>query len=213
MNAREPSQDEQRVLALAGVCQCALLAQEFARRGHAQPEPLRCALESILVLNQNDTEGALGGVQGVYAGLPDIARKSPDPSAVERLRYAIAMIDIQKRLRRDSAVASRLRSQLEEIRDGKTIQDPVSPEGITVFADIYSATVSLLTPKIIIRGSEQHLKDETIVLKVLAVLLAGVRAAYLFHELGGRKWQILVGRKKLADSARRLLDAYSMGRY
>ena len=132
---------------------------------------------------------------------------------MERLRYAIAMIDIQKRLRRDTTAASRLRSRLEEIRDGKTIQDPVSPEGIAVFADIYSATVGLLTPKIIIRGSEQHLKDETIVLKVRAVLLAGVRAAYLFHELGGRKWQILLGRKKLADSARRLLDAYSISGY
>ena len=210
---RELFRDEQRVLALAGVCQCALLAQEFARRGHAQPEPLRCALESIMVLNKNDTEMALGGVQGVYAGLPDIARKSPDPSAVERLRYAIAMIDIQKRLRRDTTVASRLRYQLEEISDGKTMEDPVSPEGIAVFADIYSATVSLLTPKIVIRGSERHLKDEKIILRVRAVLLAGVRAAYLFHELGGRKWQILLGRKRLADSASRLLDARSMGGY
>jgi len=208
MSDREPSLDEQRVLALAGVCQCALLAQEFARRGRAQQEPLRCALDSILSLNQIDTEAALGGVHGVYAGLPDLARKNPDPSAVERLRYANAMIDIQKRLRRDTTAASRLRSELEEIRDAKTIEDPVSPEGIAAFAGIYSKTVSLLTPKIIIRGSEQHLRDETIVLKVRAVLLAGVRAAYLFHEVGGRKWQILLGRKKLANSARRLLDAY-----
>lgn len=205
MSSRERGLTEQRVLALAGVCQCALLAQELARRGHAQPEPLRCALESILVVNQTDPEIALGGVQGVYAGLPDLARKNPDPSAVERLRYAIAMIDIQKRLRRDTTIASRLRAQLDEIRDGGTILDLVSPEGISALAEIYSATLSLLTPKIIIRGSEQHLKDEDIVLKVRSVLLAGVRAAYLFHELGGRKWQIFIGRKKLADSASRLL--------
>lgn len=205
MSSRERGLTEQRVLALAGVCQCALLAQELARRGHAQPEPLRCALESILVVNQTDPEIALGGVQGVYAGLPDLARKNPDPSAVERLRYAIAMIDIQKRLRRDTTTASRLRAQLDEIRDGGAILNLVSPEGISALAGIYSTTLSLLTPKIIIRGSEQHLKDEDIVLKVRSVLLAGVRAAYLFHELGGRKWQIFIGRKKLADSASRLL--------
>jgi len=205
MSSRERGLTEQRVLALAGVCQCALLAQELARRGHAQPEPLRCALESILIVNQTDPEIALGGVQGVYAGLSDLARKNPDPSAVERLRYAIAMIDIQKRLRRDTTIASRLRAQLDEIRDGGTILDLNSPEGISALAEIYSTTLSLLTPKIIIRGSEQHLKDEDIVLKVRSVLLAGVRAAYLFHELGGRKWQIFTGRKKLADSASRLL--------
>ena len=77
---------EPRVLALAGVCQCALLVQELARRGHAQPKPLRCALESIMTLNQTDPEVALGGVKGVYAGLPGLARKDPDPWAVERLR-------------------------------------------------------------------------------------------------------------------------------
>ena len=122
------------------------------------------------------------------------------------------MIDIQKRLRRDTTIASRLRSQLEEIRDGKTIPDPVAPEGIAVFADIYSATVGCYS-EIIIRGSEQHLKDETIILKVRAVLLAGVRAAYLFSWWVAASGRYCSDEKRLADSARRLLDARSMGGY
>ena len=106
----------QRVLALAGVSQCAMLAQELARRGHAQPEPLRCALGSILILNQTDPEVALGGVHGVYAGLPDLGRKNPDPSTVERLRYTVALIDIQKRLRRNHPVTSCLRAELVHLQ-------------------------------------------------------------------------------------------------
>ena len=96
MTARNLPSAEQRVLALAGVSQCAMLAQELARRGHAQPEPLRCALSSILILNDINVDTALGGVEGIFAGLPDLGRQQPDPAAVERLRYAIALIDLQR---------------------------------------------------------------------------------------------------------------------
>ena len=196
----------QRVLALAGVSQCAMLAQELARRGHAQTEPLRCALGSILILNQTDPEVALGGVHGVYAGLPDLGRKNPDPSTVERLRYTVALIDIQKRLRRNHPVTSRLRAELVHLQDESLARDPVSPEAVAAFARVYTTTVSTLTPKIMIQGNQQHLRDDDIVLKVRAVLLAGVRAAYLFHEHGGRKWQLFIGRRTLAEAANRLLE-------
>ena len=208
MTRRERTITAQRVLALAGASQCAMLAQELARRGHAQPEPLRCALGSILILNQTDPEVALGGVHGVYAGLPDLGRNHPDPPAVERLRYTVALIDIQKRLRRDNAVASHLRNELVHLQDESLDRDPVSPEAVAAFARVYTETVSTLTPKIMIRGNQQHLRDDDVVLKVRAVLLAGVRAAYLFHEHGGRKWQLFIGRKKLAEAANSLLETH-----
>ena len=64
MAAENRTSAEQQVLALAGVCQCVMLAQELARRGHAQPGPLRCALSSILILNEIDVDIALGGSKG-----------------------------------------------------------------------------------------------------------------------------------------------------
>jgi high frequency lysogenization protein len=185
-----------------------MLAQELARRGRAQPEPLRCALGTILILNQTDPEVALGGVHGVYAGLADLGRNHPDPPAVERLRYTVALIDIQKHLRRNHAVASYLRTELVHLQDESFARDPVCPEAVAAFDRVYTETVSTLTPKIMIRGNQQHLRDDDIVLKVRAVLLAGVRAAYLFHEHGGRKWQLFIGRKKLAEAANRLLETH-----
>jgi high frequency lysogenization protein len=59
-----------------------------------------------------------------------------------------------------------------------------------------------------VRGEQQHLKNENTVSKVRAVLLAGVRAAYLFHEHGGRKWHLFLRRKKLAAWARALLESH-----
>lgn len=208
MAAETRTSVEQQVLALAGVCQCARLAQELARRGHAQPEPLRCALSSILILNQINVDTALGGVEGVFAGLPDLGRRQPDPAAVERLRYVIALIDLQRRLRREQETAGELRSRLVSLQESPIAEDPGSPQTIKAFADIYAATVSGLTPKIMVRGEQQHLKNENTISKVRAVLLAGVRSAYLFHDHGGRKWHLFLRSKKLAASARALLESH-----
>jgi|TARA_B100000315_G_scaffold145087_1_gene133992 high frequency lysogenization protein len=199
---------EQRILALAGVCQCAMLAQELARRGHAQPEPLRCALSSILSLNETEVDVALGGIEGVYAGLPDLGWQQPDPAAIERLGYTIALIALQKRLRRDDGVASDLRSLLVQLRDDPISQDPVSLDTVRAFAEIYAATVSTLSQKIMVRGDQQYLKNDNTVSTVRAVLLAGVRSAYLFHEHGGRKWHLFFGRKKLAAAANALMQTH-----
>ena len=196
---------EQRILALAGIWQCAALAQELACRGHAQPEPLRCALSSILILDQTDVDIALGGVDGVYTGLPDLGRQPSDPAAIERLRYTIALIALQKQLRRDDGVASELRSLLVKLQDDPISEDPVSPDTVSAFAEIYTATASTLSPRIMVRGDQRHLKNEDIVATVRAVLLAGVRSAYLFHEHGGRKWHLFFGRKKLAATASALM--------
>ncbi|HCK76590.1 MAG TPA: hypothetical protein DHW07_05545 [Gammaproteobacteria bacterium] len=206
MTARNLPSAEQRVLALAGVSQCAMLAQELARRGHAQPEPLRCALSSILILNDINVDTALGGVEGIFAGLPDLGRQQPDPAAVERLRYAIALIDLQKQLRQERRIRGELRALLVRLQDDRIAEDPVSAEAIKGFAEIYTATLSTLTPKILVRGEQRHLKNADIVLKIRAVLLAGVRSAYLFHEHGGRKWHLFFSRKKLAATARILLQ-------
>ncbi len=139
MTVENRTNAEQRVLALAGVSQCAMLAQELARRGHAQPEPLRCALASILILNEINVDIALGGVEGTFAGLPDLGRLQPDPAAVERLRYSIALIDLQKRLRREKEIGGEFRSLLINLRDDPIAGDPVSPEAVKAFSEIYTA--------------------------------------------------------------------------
>jgi high frequency lysogenization protein len=37
------------------------------------------------------------------------------------------------------------------------------------------------------------------------VLLSGIRAAMLWRQVGGRRWQILLGQRRLLESARAYL--------
>ncbi|HLR87578.1 MAG TPA: DUF489 family protein, partial [Wenzhouxiangella sp.] len=42
---------------------------------------------------------------------------------------------------------------------------------------------------------------------VRAILLAGLRSAILWHQVGGRQWQLIFRRGKMLQEARSLLTA------
>ena len=51
--------------------------------------------------------------------------------------------------------------------------------------------------KIHILGSPDYLRQELVQNKIRAVLLAGIRSAVLWKQMGGTKWQILFFRRKI----------------
>ena len=64
-------------------------------------------------------------------------------------------------------------------------------------ADIYSTTISTLSPRIMVRGEPLHLQNPENINRIRALLLAGIRSAMLWRQCGGRRLQILLGRKRL----------------
>jgi high frequency lysogenization protein len=75
---------------------------------------------------------------------------------------------------------------------------------ITKLASTYSSTVSLLQPRIILNGKPEHLKQAVITEKIRAILLAGIRSAVLWSQMGGTQWQLLFKRKLLVETSQKL---------
>ena len=73
------------------------------------------------------------------------------------------------------------------------------------FADLYLKTISTLTPRIMVSGSQLHLNNPENASRIRALLLAGVRAAILWRQSGGSRWKLLVRRNALLREARLLL--------
>ena len=46
------------------------------------------------------------------------------------------------------------------------------------------------------QGEPARLQDEDNAARIRALFLAGVRAAFLWHQLGGRRWRLLFQRKQ-----------------
>jgi high frequency lysogenization protein len=69
---------------------------------------------------------------------------------------------------------------------------------------IYQDTLSTLRYRIKVAGSAQHLQDKQNADIIRALLLAGIRSAFLWRQLGGRRWKLLLQRKQLLGAAQNL---------
>jgi high frequency lysogenization protein len=72
---------------------------------------------------------------------------------------------------------------------------------IDQLADLYRDTISTLNYRIQVQGRSDYLKDERVAKQIRALLLAGIRAAVLWHQVGGRRWRLLFYRSRIQQTA------------
>jgi high frequency lysogenization protein len=79
-------------------------------------------------------------------------------------------------------------------------------------AELYASTLSILTPRVMVSGNPQQLQIPSVVEKVRTNLLAAMRSAVLWRQLGGRQWQLLLYRRQCSMLARGLLTGATLDR-
>lgn len=82
--------------------------------------------------------------------------------------------------------------------------DVLADQMIANLAAIYSDIISPLGTKIHVVGMQDYLVRPDIQHKIRASLLAGIRAAILWQQVGGSRWQFLFSRKKIFNQAQQL---------
>lgn len=203
-----------QVLALAGLFQAARLTQQLARDGRADSNAFTATLESILRIDAPTTESIFGGTKGVTLGLTILRDKltgKTDPRDLEIARYVIALLQLQARLAREPAVQQTIRRGVETIQaqmkffEATQSGDTLQQSQVEKLAELYTQTLSQLPPRIMVNGEHGHLANPVIAARVRTALFAGVRAAFLWRQLGGKRWQLLLARRRIANEAAQLL--------
>jgi high frequency lysogenization protein len=210
---------EDRVLALAGVFQSAKLAQRLAYTNTVISQPYGASIYSILVTDAEQTYEVFGmesptDIAPLRLGLEMVRDKlkgGTDREEFEIARYVVNLIQLASQLQSDKQMMQQLSDGIDAIAaafppnpnwlHGEEPSDTL----IQRIAEVYTSTISNMMPRIIINGEESVLKNEIAAAKIRVVLMAGIRAAHLWWQLGGRRWQLLFRRKQVADTARRLL--------
>jgi len=196
--------EQDRTLALAGVFQAASLAQQLARRGYADEDPLLASVRSILITDAINTLSVFGGLEGILFGLKQMQstmESSGKHLDVEVARYVLDLSRLQEKLARSGPMIELMTQRIDQIKQSYGDAEEVSTDLYAELAQLYKETISTMKPKIIVQGEQGHLANPQVVDKVRAVLLAGVRAAFLWSQLGGRRWQLIFSRKKQLASA------------
>ncbi len=200
--------ERDRCIALAGVFQAAELARQVATKGMGDTAAMEASLGSLLKIDADSVSDVYGGVDKVLPGLRTVQRllTSRQQADGEVTRYVIALLHLERKL-------SRSQKMLQIIQDGICLaQERVEhfhlmhPNIVSQLADIYSNTISTLKPRIMVHGEPLHLQNPDNVNRIRALLLAGIRSAMLWRQCGGRRLQVLFGRKRLLSEINSLLE-------
>jgi high frequency lysogenization protein len=165
-------------------------------------------LHSLFVLEAESTDAIYGGGGRVKLGAETLlAILHGEARYADSLRYAVGLLQIERKFRRAPKIQDQVGHRLEEIaRLGEDLE-PHEREDLqaTEISALYSETISRLVPRIVVNGKPQYLKNQRTVNWVRTLLLAGLRSATLWHQLGGGRFELMFGRKTLIRDAQSLL--------
>jgi high frequency lysogenization protein len=189
-----------QAIALAGVAQSARLVDQLAQTGTYPLEFLEPSIHSLFRFEAQDAAAVFGGTAGVRLGLDTLAAllaNQQDPGNRSVSRYLFALLHLERRFARDAEMMALVHSRLQHASfKAEHFSDNVG-EICRSIAGIYEDTLSQQRFRIKVTGSAQHLQDPRTADTVRALLLAGIRAAFLWRQLGGRRWKLVLQRRRL----------------
>ncbi|WP_336244780.1 high frequency lysogenization protein HflD [Shewanella sp. SG41-4] len=194
----------ERTMAFAGILQAIGQVQYLARHGESDKEALAATLNTILVTEPESTaeiyqDKAIldNGYQLIQNQLGDGSNKD-----VETTRYLVGVLALERKLARSPNGLGMLAERINQVHRQLAHFAITDEQVIANFASIYSDIISELGPKLQISGNPDCLKQPQVQNKIRALLLAAMRSAVLWRQLGGKRRHLVFARKAIFDTAK-----------
>jgi high frequency lysogenization protein len=199
--------DLDRIIALAGVHQAAHCVQRIANRGSVDIEQMEPCIYSLFQIDAPDVPSVFGRPGALVTGARQIvAQITGQPERdIELTRYVVTLLRHERTVAGRPQMLAEIGHRIQGAAGARGDLPLLDPEVLAGLAGIYTDTVSKLTPRIIVRGNPLYLQNPENQDRIRALLLAGIRAAMLWRQCGGNRWQVLLSRGRLLESARAYL--------
>ena len=195
-----------RTIAFAGMCQAVKLVQDVARNGNCDSAALTTMLNSIMATDPANTIGVYGSEADLRIGLESMVRDiDGSSSGSEITRYLVGVMALERKLsaRRDSM--AQLSDRVSTLKRQTVHFELLDEQMLSNIASIYLDIISPLGPRIQVSGTPTQLQLPHVQHRVRALLLAAVRSAVLWSQVGGKRRHLLFGRKQMLEQAKILL--------
>lgn len=199
---------DNRVIALAGIFQAAALVEKLSTTGYLPKEEFRTCVESLLQQNPDSTLATYGDLGRLELGLRTLVETLGGlrrESSQQCLRYMLGVMHLQQKLISRDDMLGVIGSRLSQANQQAQHFDSTHENVIANLADVYTDTISQFRFRIHVRGEASYLQQQRIANQVRTLLFSGIRSAMLWHQVGGRRWHIIVYRKRLLVAAGELL--------
>ena len=198
---------DDRVLALAGIAQALQQVRRIAETGHSDAAVVRTAMDSVIRIDAPSPAAVYGDVRQVEPGLRLLRDYFGNQGKDELLpRLALSVMQLERRFVREGATVAKVQAGIAAAaaRAGE-LGDPAHPNVLAAMGGLYAETISQLKPRIMVQGNPHYLGQAGVVAEIRALLLAAVRSAVLWRQLGGSYWDFLFSRKAMLEAIGRRL--------
>lgn len=194
-----------RTLALAGVFQTAALVKQLAKTGRLTEPYFTTSIESLFKINPIDVLDVYGSTRNLALGLQELVRllnntKAPKDSDIAR--YVLSLLHLERKLNKHSKMIQTIQAGLERAKMQASHFSTTHGNVLANLAGVYTDTLSTFKFRIYVSGEPIYLNQTHTLHKVRALLFAGVRSAVLWQQVGGRRWQLLLSRQSIIQTAK-----------
>ncbi len=199
---------ENRTLALAGIFQVASLVKQLAKTGRIEERYFKTSVESLFEVDAETVPEVFGGIQPVQLGLHELIRlltNTKEPKDTEIARYVLSLLHLERKLAKHPTMFKVIRAGIERAKTQSLHFSTMHENVMANLAGVYADTLSTFNFRIHVAGEAVYLNQTFNLNKIRTLLLAGIRAAVLWQQLGGRRWQLLIFRSSILQTAKTLL--------
>lgn len=192
------SELEQRMLALAGMVQALRQVRQIAESGQADHAVVGTALDSVFRIDAASPEAVYGSADALQPGLRLLRDYFGNQGHDELLpRLSLAVMQLERRFVRETDTARKVHDGILALAPSAERLGNNHPEVLAALGSLYADTVSHLRPRVLVQGNPHYLGQAGVVAEIRAVLLAALRSAVLWRQLGGSLWDFLLRRREM----------------
>jgi high frequency lysogenization protein len=186
-------------LALAGVFQSAELVDHLARYGDITDAQLSGAMTTLLNQNPASVLDLYDSTDNLELGINSLRTMLNDRTkgSANVMRYVIGIMYLSRRLINNSEKISQVASGITQAQQQAEHFSPSHDNVIANVAGLYTETVSTMQGRIQVSGDPLYLTQAAIAQRVRCLLFSGIRSAFLWHQVGGKRSHLLLQRKGL----------------
>jgi high frequency lysogenization protein len=185
------------------MCQAASLVNELAQHGACNEDMFAHSINSLYQIDAQSVADIYGGADGVKLGSVELEKclSAKATANAQLIRYVVNLIHFERKLSKSGETQAALDRGVEQIVTQVDFFGPLAPEVIANIASLYSDTLGQWPQRIMIEGKPEYLEQADIMQKIRALLLAGLRSAIAWRQIGGRRWQLFFCRSRLMSNS------------
>jgi high frequency lysogenization protein len=196
----------ERVLALAGIAQALQQVRRIAETGQSEAAVVQASLDSVFRIDAATPVEVYGQINGVSSGLRLLRGYLGNEARDEALpKLALSVLQLERRFVREGDTVDAVASGIAGIAAQAHNQGSTHPEVLAALGGLYADTISHLRPRVMVQGNPHYLGQPGVVAEIRAILLAAVRSAVLWRQLGGSYWDFLLSRKAMLEATEQWL--------